>query len=662
MFSPDLRGGMNKFNIYTGDCLDVLKTLADNSIDSIVTDPPYGLSDHGEKEIVECMQAWMAGKPYVTSKKGFMGKTWDSFVPGPEVWREAFRVLKPGAYMIVFASTRTDDLMSLSCRLAGFRKHPTGMWIFGSGFPKATNLSKAFDAGSGRPEDIRRAAMGADYKPSGRGRVNYDHGAASVMNGGTVEHTPALPHAKAHEGWFYGLQSLKPAFEPWLMFQKPHEGRMTDNVLKYGTGAINIDSCRVATSEELRIGSGGLLSHVRDGKAYPNESTKRTGRAEMGYCGGNAEGEYKTGSDAGRWPANIVHDGSDAVVAMFPQGGGGFGKRGGRGCATAGDYGMGATMETVGYGDSGSAARFFTQCQQEDSEWLAQNLRLLDALIAEQGLPLQKVVDAIAQSDAVISALPEGTALSVTKVPSMIATASESRNLAECVITAIQSIGIRSLREWRQEELSQTNSRVSVVASREPTGTMTITASHWKSNGCADPVMFSIILRNLEHGGPGCLLKYCPKASKADREEGLSGFDSKALAYGNQAQAEVARGNNEHAGESGMNTVKMRANNHPTVKPTSLMRHLVRLITPPGGTCADLFMGSGSTGKAAMLEGFNFIGIEEDADYAEISRARIEHAAKVASGEVPKVASEKPCAARYPIDTEASEVVQGVLF
>jgi site-specific DNA-methyltransferase (adenine-specific) len=120
---------------------------------------------------------------------------------------------------------------------------------------------------------------------------------------------------------------------------------------------------------------------------------------------------------------------------------------------------------------------------------------------------------------------------------------------------------------------------------------------------------------------------YCAKASKRDRNEGLEGFEAKATAFGNQAQAELKRGNLCHDdGKSGMNKVKMRQNTHPTVKPTDLMRYLCRLVTPPNGVVLDPFMGSGSTGKAAMLEGFQFIGIERDAEYMEIAKARIEAA------------------------------------
>lgn len=124
-------------------------------------------------------------------------------------------------------------------------------------------------------------------------------------------------------------------------------------------------------------------------------------------------------------------------------------------------------------------------------------------------------------------------------------------------------------------------------------------------------------------------LMYCAKASKRDRDEGLEGFASKATAFSNQAQAEMKRGNLEHDdGKSGMNRVQMRKNTHATVKPTDLMRYLCRLVTPPGGVVLDPFMGSGSTGKGAMLEGFQFIGIEREAEYLEIAKARIEDASK----------------------------------
>lgn len=142
-----------KFTLLEGDCLESLKALPDCSVDSIVTDPPYGLSDHKSTEVAACLSAWIAGEPYRPEKKGFMGKTWDGWVPGPEVWRECLRVLKPGGHILVFAGTRTMDLMSMAVRLAGFELRdsigyahdggsaPLMAWTFGSGFPKSHNLT-----------------------------------------------------------------------------------------------------------------------------------------------------------------------------------------------------------------------------------------------------------------------------------------------------------------------------------------------------------------------------------------------------------------------------------------------------------------------------------------------------------------------------------------
>lgn len=136
---------------------------------------------------------------------------------------------------------------------------------------------------------------------------------------------------------------------------------------------------------------------------------------------------------------------------------------------------------------------------------------------------------------------------------------------------------------------------------------------------------FNARLKGQFHSDVGSAARffYCAKASVADREAGLEYEKLQALAYGNQALAEVKRGNLEHSGASGMNTVKMRANIHPTVKPTDLMRWLCRLITPPGGTIIDPFLGSGSTGRAAVIENFNFIGFEKDETYMPIAKARI---------------------------------------
>ena len=169
--------------IVQGNNVDVIQTLRDQCVDSVVTDPPYGLSK--EPDMVEVMRQWLAGDDYTHTGGGFMGKTWDSFVPGPSIWREVYRVLKPGGHMLVFSGTRTYDLTVLAIRLAGFQIRDQLAWIYGTGFPKSTNL------------------------------------------GG---------------GWG---TALKPAHEPIVLARKPPVGTATKNALEHGTGGINIDGCRV---------------------------------------------------------------------------------------------------------------------------------------------------------------------------------------------------------------------------------------------------------------------------------------------------------------------------------------------------------------------------------------------------------------------------------
>lgn len=350
-----------------GDCLEIMRDIPDGSIDAIVTDPPYGLSDHRTSDVFSCLSSWLAGQEYLPNKKGFMGRTWDSWVPGPEVWREVFRVLKPGGHVVAFAGSRTHDLMSMALRLAGFECRDTVLWVYGSGFPKSLDVSKAIDKAAGAEREV----IGVDERIARRQpRKGYSPvlDKQSTFNGANANITaPATDAARQWQGWG---TALKPAFEPALLFRKPLVGTVAENVLAHGAGALNIDGCR-----------------VEDG----GEETSK-----------------------GRFPANLIHDGSDEVLAVFPGAAG------------------------------GSAARFF----------------------------------------------------------------------------------------------------------------------------------------------------YCAKASKTDR-----GTD----------------------------------NSHPTVKPTELMRYLVRLVTPLGGTVLDPFMGSGSTGKAAVLEGFHFLGIEQDPSYFNIATERIQNAFNAAA-------------------------------
>src|SRR5690606_20181016 len=167
-----------------------------------------------------------------------------------EQWAaECLRVLKPGGHMLAFGGSRTWHRLASAVEDAGFEVRDSIAWLYGSGFPKSLNVAKAIATGGGRPEDIRRAAMGEGYEPSGRGRVNYDHGGGSVMNGTATDLT-LTPDAERWQGWG---TALKPAFEPIVVARKPLAGTVAANVREHGTGALNIDACRVDGGERPLI-------------------------------------------------------------------------------------------------------------------------------------------------------------------------------------------------------------------------------------------------------------------------------------------------------------------------------------------------------------------------------------------------------------------------
>lgn len=432
---------MKSYHLMQGNCLEVLKGLEDNSIDSVVTDPPYGLSE--QPDMIKVLQAWMSGEEYLQGK-GFMGKEWDSFVPGPALWKEVYRVLKPGGHIVAFSGSRTYDLTVLAIRLAGFEIRDMIAWIYGSGFPKSHDVSKAIDKhfnsekkeigrqmgkGGENVNRLSRGGLGDDETAKGCGAFGI--GAKQIAKEIPVT-APATPEALQWDGWG---TALKPSIEPVVLARKPLIGTVAENVLTHGTGALNIKASRIEYLSEKDKASatpqGACTSH--DSGAIPNigQSSERI--------------EFERPEQLGRWPANLIHDGSPEVLAGFPT--------------------------------TKSAA-----------------------------------------------------------------------------------------------------SKTDKPAYEGETGVTTFLRGHSNAgNQRADE-------------GSAARFFYCSKTSKKDRQEGLG--DEK--------------------------------NTHPTVKPTDLMRYLCKLITPPGGVILDPFMGSGSTGKGAVLEGFVFIGIDMDASYCEIAEKRIE--------------------------------------
>lgn len=364
-------------NLHLGDCRDVLRSLPDNSIDSVVTDPPYALVSIVKRfggENAAPAKSNGASGVYARASAGFMGKQWDTgeVAFSEEFWQEVYRVLKPGGHVASFGGTRTYHRMACAIEDAGFEIRDQLQWLYGTGFPKSHDVSKAIDRAAGADREV----IGENPNHRANSGVNYEGVYAGGNTGNKHITRPATPEAEQWEGWG---TALKPANEPICLARKPlSEKTVALNVLKWGTGALNIDACRI------------------EGESWGSRTNGDPTNAV--YKLGIKAGTTQTASELGRFPANVITDGS----VEMPNG----------------------------------AQRFF----------------------------------------------------------------------------------------------------------------------------------------------------YSAKASKADRGEG---------------------------------------NNHPTVKPTGLMQWLCRLVTPPGGVVLDPFMGSGSTGKAAHLEGFKFVGIEREEEYFEIAKRRV---------------------------------------
>ena len=289
-------------NIIHGDCLEELKKLDDNSVDAVVTDPPYGLSNTKPAQVADVLAAWVTGDTVSVPAKrgGFMGADWDSFVPPPAVWEECMRVLKPGGHMAVFAGSRTQDLMGLSIRLAGFEIRDTLGWVYGSGFPKSHNIGKAIDKAAGAEREVVgrtktpfKVDAAAHRGTSLQGSVNGDFSKQVDENGYRyTEHTaPATSEAKQWDGWG---TALKPAIEPIILARKPLVGTVANNVLAHGVGGLNIDACRVATDEAIACHRG---TNGAAGNTYGNRDEYIPGSA-------NAENTHTKG----RFPANVLLD------------------------------------------------------------------------------------------------------------------------------------------------------------------------------------------------------------------------------------------------------------------------------------------------------------------------------------------------------------------
>jgi len=318
--------------LYHGDCLGVMRELEADSIGAMVTDPPYGLS--------------------------FMGKEWDYDVPSVEVWRECLRILKPGAHALIFAGSRTQHRMAVNVEDAGFALKDTLMWLYGSGFPKSTDISKQIDkaAGKERKGAIQGGHIGISRSggdsTNDKGMV-IDRNIPHVIGKGELTRgTPATPEAEFWNGW---KTHLKPAYEPIILAMKPNDGSYAANALKHGVAGLNIDGCRIegdwsrSTTTRSDIRGGNLVR----GKVKHWE----TGKGQQCHSGG-------------RYPANVLLD-EEAARMLDEQSGVSKSRANIRRCAESQNRAMSGKnykRESRGHQDSGGASRFFYTAKASASE------------------------------------------------------------------------------------------------------------------------------------------------------------------------------------------------------------------------------------------------------------------------------------------------------
>lgn len=494
-------------DLILGDCKQQMAQQPDEVIDTVITDPPYGLSS--PPDIVEVLEHWMRGDTYVHDGKGFMNKEWDSFVPGPEYWREAYRILKPGGYLVCFAGTRTWDMMGIAIRMAGFEIRDTILvWVQAKGFPKSLNISKALDQAAG----AKRTVIGRNS--NSRENATIDN---SLYEPGTVGKTAyiteaATPEAEKWEGWG---TALKPAWEPIILARKPFRGTLISNIRRYGVGGLNIDACR--TSVGTLVGGGG-----------------------------NPGSEVPSGHANGRWPANFILCHTDDCEIMGTK-----------------------TVKADGH---------FPKNTGTASMWSAESggggLKGLDQ---EEYFIKEEVV--------------------------------EKWKCAEgCPVAEVdRQSGIR--KSGYAKVLRRSSAKFGGVYA-DFKGSDEMDATYGDSGGTSR--FFFITKSSRKERELGC--EHLPSrtgAEATDREEGTAGLDNPRAGAGR--------------------TARSVHNFHPTVKPIDLMRYLVKLTTPKGGIVLDPFMGSGTTGCAAIMEGFDFMGMEMEPDYMAIAEARIAYWSRVAA-------------------------------
>jgi len=650
---------MDSENVVCSDCLEYMKTMPENSVDSIVTDPPYGLSFMGAKwdsfngssgnQTISERQA--EGKRYADENKGaprYANSHGKKVTQGEMVafqaamtpiFEEALRVAKPGAHLLCFGGTRTFHRMACAIEDAGWTVFDCIMWVYGSGLPKSMDVAKAIDKTGGIDPKKSGSALMAARERAGMSRSevadaigcteaslrDWEVGRAR-KKGAPVEHVTPSPIYRdklvgllgftederkvlgvaqdrrqdgsvlglGHSGKRYdGAQTelarewegwgtcLKPAWEPIIVARKPLDGTVAHNVLTWGVGALNIDACRVAIGAD-------------DDVFAKNPHTHSKGK-DSGIYGTYKEQQGNWSGDKGRFPANLVHDGSQMVLELFPD----TGKSSGGGMHTLNTFRDGEDSAERTYADRGSTSFAAKPGMRREPTSADRFFYCAKASKKDRNYGCERLLTWAERDQELTQLLEQASSLL-------------ARDISESMMLNLVEQGCStSLFGNENTVLSQEECRF-ITSTVIPLITASKTCSSSPRSNTSESILDAI--RTSEESGIS-LARLADKSSQSRQDSTSGGTDTATSA------ASALFGV--------LSEIRGRArvgNFHCTVKPTELMKWLVQLVTPEGGVVLDPFAGSGTTLVACKMLGRDCIGIEREPEYVEIIKRRLETA------------------------------------
>ena len=575
-----------------GDNLEVLKTYPDNFFHSVVTDPPYGLK--------------------------FMNKHWDYDVPQVEFWQEVLRVLKPGGYVLSFGGTRTYHRMVVNIEDAGFIIRDQLQWIYGSGFPKSLNIGKAIDKLQGNEREV-----------VGTEKIDIGMRSGSMHSGRSVNVIERNKTQGFTEWEGYGT-ALKPANEPICLAMKPlSEKNFAENVLKHGAGGLNIDASRVGTEEKISYG------RTKEKAPAPN-------------CYGKYEKRIGAEQNSkGRFPSNVILD-EEAGGMLDKQSGVSISKStvrknkvntGGNGI-----YNNYEAQDSFGFDGFGGASRFFMNIKKDIEDnflccYLCAKVIKKEKQCQKENKPAQPAEKNLKSTQATKEFIAQKNVINNLS-KKLVQLVNNAENLCEeCAMNFVQDLvlisesqkGVQSpkvLQAIRDFTVNYKNYILfqNLVYCVEQMGNIDITPitqSLLKLFGSVSLAIEDYIKKDTREAEALryelIRFRYSAKASSSERNAGMRWDSERGHIY--------PQNNSVERKELNATACERVKNHHATVKPLSLMRYLVRLVTPKGGIVLEPFAGSGTTLLAAKKEGFEFVGIERELEYCKIAEQRLESVA-----------------------------------